>query len=81
MTGVLAMTIPKFGMFINLTGAFACTALAFILPTVMYNKLYKEEMDINKRRFHYGLIGFGTVCGSISFFMSMQEIIRAFSEE
>jgi amino acid permease len=32
MTGILAMSIPKFGLFINLTGAFACTALAFILP-------------------------------------------------
>jgi hypothetical protein len=32
MTGVLAMSIPKFGLFINLTGAFACTTLAFILP-------------------------------------------------
>jgi amino acid permease len=31
-TGLLATVIPKFGLFINLTGAFACTALAFILP-------------------------------------------------
>lgn len=81
MTGILAMSIPKFGMFINLTGAFACTALAFILPTLMYNELYKQEMAINVRRFHYVLITFGTVCGTISFFMSMQEIIKAFSEE
>jgi hypothetical protein len=47
----------------------------------MYNELYKGEMPINKRRFHYVLISFGTICGAISFFMSMQEIIRAFSEE
>lgn len=32
LTGVLAQVVPKFGLFINLTGAFACTALAFILP-------------------------------------------------
>ena len=31
-TGYSAMVIPKFGLFINLTGAFACTALAFIIP-------------------------------------------------
>ena len=30
--GISATIIPKFGLFINLTGAFACTALAFILP-------------------------------------------------
>ena len=47
----------------------------------MYNELYKQEMAINVRRFHYVLITFGTVCGTISFFMSMQEIIKAFSEE
>ena len=35
-TGLLAMVVPKFGLFINLTGAFACTALAFILPTLMH---------------------------------------------
>ena len=27
-----AMIVPKFGLFINLIGSFACTALAFILP-------------------------------------------------
>ena len=40
MTGFLAMTIPKFGMFINLTGAFACTALAFILPVSFQFSFY-----------------------------------------
>lgn len=47
----------------------------------MYNELFKKEMSIGKRRFHYALIIFGTVCGAISFFMSMQEIIKAFSEQ
>lgn len=32
LTAVLAMIVPKFGLFINLSGAFACTALAFVLP-------------------------------------------------
>jgi len=32
LTGISAMVVPKFGLFINLTGAFACTALAFVLP-------------------------------------------------
>ena len=31
-SGIVATIVPKFGLFINLTGAFACTALAFILP-------------------------------------------------
>ena len=35
-SGYSAMIIPKFGLFINLTGAFACTALAFIIPVSFY---------------------------------------------
>ena len=38
-------------------------------------------MSINKRRMHYVLLFFGIICGSISFFMSMVEIIKAFSSE
>jgi amino acid permease len=36
-TGLSAMVIPKFGLFINLTGAFACTALAFVVPVSIFN--------------------------------------------
>jgi proton-coupled amino acid transporter len=32
LTGIGAMIVPKFGLFINLSGALVCTALAFILP-------------------------------------------------
>ena len=37
---IMAMIVPKFGLFINLVGAFACTALAFIMPVWIYNKLH-----------------------------------------
>lgn len=48
LTAVGAMVVPKFGLFINLIGAFACTALAFILPVRIYDKTHKEE--ITRRR-------------------------------
>ena len=32
LTACGAMVVPKFGLFVNLIGSFACTALAFILP-------------------------------------------------
>lgn len=44
LTAVSAMVVPKFGLFVNLTGAFACTALAFVLPPLMYNKAYSETV-------------------------------------
>jgi amino acid permease len=43
LTAVSAMVIPRLGLFLNLVGSFACTALAFILPVVIYDKLHKEE--------------------------------------
>jgi len=69
-TGLLAMIVPKFGLFINLTGAFACTALAFILPVVMYTKVFKDELSTLKKYFHYFVVVFGTLCGGVSFIIS-----------
>ena len=75
-TGFMATIIPKFGLFVNLTGAFACTALAFILPIIMYEKLNESRPWI--KRFHYFLIIFGSTCGLISFIMSFIELVNAF---
>ena len=30
--GMLATIVPKFGLFVNLLGSLACTALAYIIP-------------------------------------------------
>ena len=32
LSAILAIGVPRFGLFINLTGAVCCTFLAFILP-------------------------------------------------
>ena len=80
-TAILAMIVPKFGLFINLSGAFACTALAFIMPILMYNTLYKSEISQFRMRIHYFLAFFGILCGAISVFMSVEEIIRAFGKD
>lgn len=66
-TGILAQFIPKFGLFINLTGAFSCTALAFVLPVYMYNKVCADELTKVWRLIHYALMAFGSICGLISF--------------
>jgi amino acid permease len=31
-TAIIAISVPKFSLFINLIGALSCTALAFVLP-------------------------------------------------
>jgi amino acid permease len=40
MTAIVAMVVPKFGLFINLVGSFACTALGFVIPVLVYNKAF-----------------------------------------
>lgn len=79
-TGMLAVVIPKFGLFINLTGAFSCTALAFILPVLMYNKVAADDLTPRRKQAHYAILAFGIICGTISFIMSLREIVQAFSE-
>ena len=44
LSATLAMLVPKFGLFINLIGSFACTALAFILPVQMYDKTHEGQI-------------------------------------
>ena len=47
---------------------------------MMYEKLFKEQTTKLKKRVHMFLVIFGTLCGAVSFFMSMIEIIKAFSD-
>ena len=81
LSAVFAVIVPKFGLFINLIGAFACTSLAFILPVRIYDKLHKDEMTSLKKCMHLTLVVFGCIVGAISFCMSFYELIKAFSEE
>ena len=79
LTATGAIIVPKFGLFINLIGSFACTALAFILPVRMYNKTHESDLSSRRRYLHLVLMVFGCVCGAISFVISVVEIVKAFS--
>lgn len=79
LTAIGAMVVPKFGLFINLIGSFACTALAFILPVQMYNKMHEGEITSRRKFMHRVLVVFGCICGAISFVISIVEIVKAFA--
>ena len=72
---IMAMIVPKFGLFINLVGAFACTALAFIMPVWIYNKVHKDDMTQARRYFHYFLVLFGCIAGGIASTVSVYDLI------
>ena len=44
----------------------------------MYNTLHADEISMGKKRIHYFLAIFGTVCGAISVLISIAEIVKAF---
>lgn len=75
-----ALIVPKFGLFINLNGSFACTALAFVMPVWMYNQTHEGKISLSWKFTHYIIVIFGTICGAISFIVSILEIIEAFKE-
>ena len=75
------MIVPKFGLFINLVGAFACTALAFVMPVYIYNTTYKEELTKRKRYFHYFIVFLGLIAGSIATVVSVYDLMQAFGHE
>jgi amino acid permease len=74
------MSVPKFGLFINLVGSVACTALAFVIPVLIYNKAYALEITKYRIWGHRALIIGGCICGSLSFYSSVKNIIAAFGE-
>jgi len=47
----------------------------------MYNKTHETELTQRRKNMHWILVIFGTICGAISFVMSVIEIIKAFSED
>jgi amino acid permease len=74
------MSVPKFGLFINLVGSVACTALAFVVPVLIYNRAF--ALEISRRRIwaHRALMLIGCVCGGMSFYVSIYNIVVAVGE-
>jgi amino acid transporter len=80
-TAIMAMIVPKFGLFISLTGSFACTCLAFILPIMMYDMLFKEESSKTRKTFHKVVLVVGITAGIISFIIAFSALVKAFNEQ
>ena len=80
-TFFFAVSIPKFGLFVNLIGAMSGTVLAFVMPIYIYNKAFEDEMTKTLRFWHTVLVAFGICVGTIASTMSLYELIEAFSEE
>eukprot|EP00347_Sterkiella_histriomuscorum_P020215 403338649 len=80
-TAIFSIVIPKFGSFLNLSGAFSMTILAFIMPPLMYNKAYYSEIPLKQKYLNYFILGFGVVCGIMSVYVSTVELFEALNSQ
>ena len=80
LTAVGAMGVPKLSLFLNFIGAFACTAIVFVIPIVLYNKLFWAELSTFRKYMHAFIVVFGICCGAVSATISLLAIIKAFGE-
>jgi hypothetical protein len=78
---MLAMVIPKFGLFINFIGALSCTALVFFVPVMAYDSLFWNEMGWFRKLWHKFIVLFGAVCGGLSLIASSEALYEALQLE
>ena len=76
MIAAAALLVPHFGLFVNLVGAGACTALAFVLPVWFHWVLFREEEYTWwwPKAKAVSVVVFGVVGGGISFILSVVEL-------
>jgi len=70
-TGGIAVLIPNFGLFINLSGAFSSAALAFVLPPLLYLKYFKDQITPLSKIANYTSLAIGIIGGLISIVMTL----------
>ncbi|XP_059483597.1 uncharacterized protein LOC132201441 [Neocloeon triangulifer] len=75
LTGMIVIVVPNFGTLMALIGSSCCTLLAFILPGIFHNKLFKGSYtSIMQKSFNMFLIWLGvigTVVGLLDAFKRM----------
>lgn len=65
-TGLVSIKVPNFAMFLDFSGAFSMTFLAFIMPILMYQRSFPEKIGKKLNIALWVLIVFGSFCGIIS---------------
>ena len=75
LTGLVAISIPKFGLFLDFLGAFGGTFLCFIFPIMFCNKVFAESMETWRKLVHIGILVIGCFLGIISAIASGTELI------
>jgi len=78
-TGVVAVSIPDFGLFISLVGSSCCSILAFIMPAFLHYKLCKDDLSSFSIASDWVIILFGIFAAVVSTWQSVENIRAALS--
>jgi len=73
----VGLSLPHFGLFIGLIGAFGSSTLAFILPCAFHLKLFKLEATISVMILDWAILIFGLVGGIIGTVITIQQLVEA----
>ncbi len=72
-----AFFVPRFSIFLNIIGALVGVGMQFVIPILIYNKIFKDSISKPRLCLHYLIILVGAV-GSISAISaSVLELIKS----
>jgi len=77
----VSISVPFFGLFLNLVGAFSNSAASFILPPFFHLKIFGEASSRFTRVKNVSIVVFGVLASAASCIATIQAIIQAFQHE
>jgi proton-coupled amino acid transporter len=76
MIAFIAFAIPRFAIVLNIIGGVAGTSLQFIIPIMMYNKVFKDELTTPIKIKNYTMLIVGIIGGLSATVGSLIELIK-----
>lgn len=80
-TGIVARSVPDFGLFISLVGSSCCALLAFVMPAAIHLSVHKEQISNSAALVDIVVICFGSMMGILGTYKSVLDIIAAVNGE
>lgn len=75
-TATLAISIPKFGRFLNFVGALSGMMVGIIIPFLVYEIVYTGKLSMKEKIFNRTILVIGTVLSGLSTFMSLLSLLN-----
>lgn len=82
LTGLIAMNVPNFGLFLGLIGSLACSALAFVFPALFHMRgAHAGTVSRKEKALDIALMVFGLGAGMFSFGMTLKSLIEVMTSD